>query len=80
MKRAKIALMAIAVMAIAGGVYASKARQNHFVFVPTIAGGQCTFLSTGLTTDIIPGVLSAQRSATLASSTTCNLTTVYVSD
>lgn len=35
MKRAKFMLAAIAVLAIAGGVYASKAKSSDFVWVPT---------------------------------------------
>jgi hypothetical protein len=44
MKRAKILLAAIAVLAVAGGVYASQVRQNTLVFThfPTDPATKCT--------------------------------------
>lgn len=79
MKRAKMLLAAIAVFAVVGGAYAFKAREFHSIFVPTVANGACTFEITGRTTLPTTGA-TVLRSATIVASTTCPLTTVYISD
>lgn len=74
-------LAAIAVLAIAGGVYASKAaRTDTFVYIPSTAGGVCTSTLFGVTTlpNTFPGTVV--RSATLVTSSTCALKTIYTTD
>ncbi|CAL1519751.1 hypothetical protein [Chitinophaga sp. MM2321] len=47
MKRAKLMLTAIAILAVVGGALASKARINHFVYTQAGGAGNCTVLQTG---------------------------------
>ena len=49
MKRAKLMLAAVAVLAIVGGVYASKAKQTNFIFVRGAQGTYCTSTLRGAT-------------------------------
>jgi hypothetical protein len=49
MKKAKIALLAIAVFAVVGGAYALKARSEHGLYFTTEEGGACSSYRTGVT-------------------------------
>ena len=79
MKKAKFMLAAIAVLAIAGGVYASKtAKQSLFIYTtaPNGPAGACTVKVNGFTLQPnagTPVVKSASTTFTLE----CDLTTIY---
>ncbi|GAA3928800.1 hypothetical protein GCM10022209_23130 [Chitinophaga oryziterrae] len=55
MKRAKFMLAAIAVLAIAGGVYASKANRGSFLYCSTTTNTTGTLLTNWTTTNV-PGI------------------------
>ncbi|MFY0254164.1 hypothetical protein ACDQ55_09445 [Chitinophaga sp. 30R24] len=77
MKKAKIALSAIAVLAIVGGAFAFKAATPVRFYVPA-ADGKCTLstIFTYATTTInAPGAFTYQLS-TLSTTTTCPITYV----
>lgn len=74
MKRARIILTAIVILATVGGVFAFKAKnyQARLLFVPAV-NGQCTsYKISGKTT--IPGAGILTRASTTITTATCPFT------
>jgi hypothetical protein len=79
MKRAKLMLAAIAVVAIAGGVYASKAKRiTDHIYVRGASGTLCTRTLTTYTLAAEPGQLPAGTTfATIVPNAQCPVTVPY---
>jgi hypothetical protein len=77
MKRAKIALTAIAVFAVVGGALAFKARTASIFYVPSTAGAACSVPTTYQLTTTLPGQGTLVSYSIAPTTTTCATYVVF---